>query len=1613
MLLWVLAFSTGVESPATAQYTMQALTRSGSPTGEPMTGGIRNYKTFSRKSRDLSDEVVSANKGFEKHPELGLICEGAPEGDVYELLSERTDINRTFVKKGTMGTVIYKQTASAPINYKDANGFWRTIKSNLEPDTKQAGVYSALEQPAPISINATSRIVSIGTEGNKFQFNNDLELIYLKPDGTEVSLGNADWHQHTAGDEGVYVTSAWPGIDIEMHVVRGAVKTNFLVMHAFPEFADGQLIVRDHPLLSAGLTLYTEGKQNFVGNLEVRNNAGETQYNISAATACEKGNIKKTLEMLEYRISGKNLDIVLPGNFLNRGVASYPVIIDPLVSLATSSVVNGSTYSAAWTVPCVYANAATVPANITITDIQYAFTFESGGAAWIADGAIDFRLGTCRSPTGPTGITGLYWCCSAAVGPGTCAATGGTTYSMYADLSACIPPPQCPSYNLNLTMDFYQDWAATAACATTYEYATTPLVITVIGHTVEFVSATASATTICSGSSTNLTGTGEYGVPPYTYTWTPGPVTGSPVTVSPTATTTYTLTITDACGNTATGTRTITVNTDDPITGTPTVCVGNTTALADASGAGTWTSSNTAVATVSGTGVVTGVSAGTATITYHNTATGCTTTLVVTVTPLPSVITGTTTICVGATSLLADATGGGTWTSSNPAVATINATTGLVTALATGTTTITYSLGGACVVTTTVTVDLLSAITGPTAVCLGATITLTDVTAGGTWTSSNTAIATVSGTGVVTGVAAGTVTITYTTPTGCSTTATVTVNDIAPITGTTTLCVGTTSPLADAAGAGTWTSSNTAVATVSGTGVVTGVGAGTATITFQTAAGCTATIVVTINDVSAITGTTSICSGQIVVLTDATGGGTWLSSNPGVATIGATTGSVTGIAGGTATMTYTSPAGCTTTTIVTVTAIAPIAGTPSACVGATSVLSDPAGTSTWSSSNTAIATVGATTGVVNAIAAGTATISFTNTAGCSSVILFTVNGIPVLSGTTSVCAGATTNLSADITGGTWSCTGATATVGATTGVVSGIASGTESITYTSPAGCTSDIDVTVNPIPAAITGPTSICQGFTATLADATVGGSWTSSNTAVATIDATGVVTGISGGTSTISYTSVAGCVNTLLFTVNATPPAITGATTVCVGSTANVTDAMAGGTWTSGNTAIATIDATSGMITGITTGTVTTYISAAGCMISTNITVNPLPTAFTGKLFMCVDASTNLTDAISGGTWTSSDIAIATVDGSGTVTGVSGGNCSITYTVAGCSISEIVTVNPIPPAIGGLLSLCTQASELLTDGIPGGSWSTSDPAIALIDPTSGNLKGMSNGIVTVTYTAPTGCLITGVDTVEQAPKVSFYVSPYLCIGDTVKVELTSSSPTISSYTWNFGSANVIVSSSNTFGPYYISFPTSGTQYVTVTGNATVLCPSLTAQDTVLVHAYPNASIQDPIQMNGGTLCTGDSVMLRAAFTDVTYSYFWAPTGYFLQNNIPTVYGRIDAPGYVTLTIHDQFGCTATDSILLNPQSCCQVSLPSAFSPNGDGLNDIFRPVNIANNPIEYFMVMNRWGQCVFQTVNGKSGWDGTFGGQPQDIGVYYYALRYDCNGRTVDLKGEVTLIR
>ncbi len=529
-----------------------------------------------------------------------------------------------------------------------------------------------------------------------------------------------------------------------------------------------------------------------------------------------------------------------------------------------------------------------------------------------------------------------------------------------------------------------------------------------------------------------------------------------------------------------------------------------------------------------------------------------------------------------------------------------------------------------------------------------------------------------------------------------------------------------------------------------------------------------------------ITGTLTVCPGTTTILSNATTGGAWSSSNPAVATVGSGTGIVSGVALGSANITYAGTAGPSFTgniVVVTVTVMAlpsAITGTTSVCTGATTPLSSATSGGTWSTSNAVVATVGSGTGIVSGLTTGVVTISYTVSTGCYVTTPVTVNQTPTgISGTFSVCVGLTTTLSNGYGSGVWTSSNTgVATVGSASGVVTGVSGGNSTITYTLPGNCFVTQQVTVNTNPASITGTDNVCVGGNVTLSNATPSGLFSSSSTGVATIGGgTGMVTGITAGTTNISYTITAtGCYSVMPFTVNPNPAAITGTTNVCVGLTTTLSNATSGGTWSSSNLFQASIGSATGVVTGVSAGNpVITYLLSTGCYVTTPFTVNPLPAAITGSATVCVGSNVMLTNTTGTGVWSSSNPAEATIGtSSGIVTGVLAGTPTITYTLpTGCIGTRIQTVNPLPAAITGVLTACPGTTTTLSNTSVGGAWTSNNTSVATIGSGTGIVTGVAAGTSTITYTLPTGCIMTAVVTINPNP-AAITGTPTLCTGST-----------------------------------------------------------------------------------------------------------------------------------------------------------------------------------------------------------------------------------------------------
>jgi hypothetical protein len=596
---------------------------------------------------------------------------------------------------------------------------------------------------------------------------------------------------------------------------------------------------------------------------------------------------------------------------------------------------------------------------------------------------------------------------------------------------------------------------------------------------------TAGSTTICAGNSTTLTGTGATN-----YTWMPGGMTSTIVAVSPTVTTTYTLT--GSNGGSCVGTKTIliTVNSTPTVNAVanPTiVCSGGSSTLT-ASGATTytWMPGSLTGATV----VVTPTANITYTVTGANGS--CTNTKTVSITvgssPTLNINPASATICVGSSATF---TGSGatsyTWMPGSVTNASI---------VVTPTTTTTYTLTGSnasgctSTKTTQVVVNALPTVTitsNPLTICPGSTATLTAAGSGpGPFTYSWSTGATTS---VITSSVVGVYTATVTNGNGCKGSQSYSLNAAAGltlnITATPTAICGGGSATLTASGASTYTW-NTGPTTSS---IVVSPTTTTTYTVNGTSGTCTGSKTISISvspnpTITAVANPSIVCSGLSSTLTSS-----------GASTYSWSTGStsVTTVVNPTTTTTYsvigTSSLGCSVTRTVSVTVLSSpnitvTANPTSMCSGSTSTLtangSGGPGPFSYSWST------GATTAVITTSVGGVYTSTFTNGNGCmaSQSVTITVNTTPtvsVIASPTAICAGGSASLIAS---------GATTYSWSTGGSGSGISvTPTTTSTYTvigSNGSCTNTntISVTVNSVPSlsAATSASVLCVGQTATL---------------------------------------------------------------------------------------------------------------------------------------------------------------------------------------------------------------------------------------------------------------------------------------------------------------------------------------------------------------------------------------------------------------------------------------------------------------------------------------------------------------------------------------------------
>lgn len=258
----------------------------------------------------------------------------------------------------------------------------------------------------------------------------------------------------------------------------------------------------------------------------------------------------------------------------------------------------------------------------------------------------------------------------------------------------------------------------------------------------------------------------------------------------------------------------------------------------------------------------------------------------------------------------------------------------------------------------------------------------------------------------------------------------------------------------------------------------------------------------------------------------------------------------------------------------------------------------------------------------------------------------------------------------------------------------------------------------------------------------------------------------------------------------------------------------------------------------------------------------------------------------------------------------------------------------------------------------------------------------------------------------VKPRPMASFDIKQHGCVG--YPIELTPRKDG-GIYYWTIDEQTITDTIYKS--KYYLTWNTTGLKKVSFTLIGTNGCVSNSYVANVNIHDNPIAKIQRDVNEK---ICIGDRITLLTKDMGSNYNYDWQPSVYFDNNSYYKVVYHMEKPAMVKLNVSDLYGCYGSDSTFVGADLCCRVILPDAFTPNGDGRNDIYRCINLENHKIHTFVIKNRWGQTVFETTNGQEGWNGSFNGKPQEPGSYIYYIKYICQDKEViEKKGTFHLIR
>ncbi len=297
---------------------------------------------------------------------------------------------------------------------------------------------------------------------------------------------------------------------------------------------------------------------------------------------------------------------------------------------------------------------------------------------------------------------------------------------------------------------------------------------------------------------------------------------------------------------------------------------------------------------------------------------------------------------------------------------------------------------------------------------------------------------------------------------------------------------------------------------------------------------------------------------------------------------------------------------------------------------------------------------------------------------------------------------------------------------------------------------------------------------------------------------------------------------------------------------------------------------------------------------------------------------------------------------------------------------------------------------------------WTENPAGSTLNNPTIKNPT--ATPLVTTTYTVVGSigkCVAQNSITVTPIPypDADAGVDQTICLGQSAQLNASGGS----SYSWT---PAAFLNNRLIPNPVSIS-PTSSVRYV-VTVTDVLGCPK-PVKDTVIVTVAVITADAGP---RDTVVVLNQPLLLNATGST---NYLWSPPQWLSNIGTANPVALPQSDIEYVVRVSNDAGCFDYDSIRVKVFNLdASLYVPSAFSPNGDGNNDVFRPIMIGMKSLDIFKVYNRWGQLLYSGTDAQMGWDGSFGGKGQEAATYvWYAEGINYNNIKIKKKGYVVLIR